>query len=186
MTRNPTWVQQDYQFYNDNGVQGSATTKGAINNSVNITQGTKFRLRVNFGDTNNATQNNTRSVNLQLNINGGGWNDVTGATGISYTTSAFVSDGNNDPNERLSNIVGTSFTGAWEEFDTNNTTTSQTWADNYTEYEFCLLENGVTAGQSVQFRLLTSSDETPAITNTPTITVVAAVSWSGYSFDVTI
>lgn len=186
MTRDPNWVQQDYQFYNDNGVQGAATTKAAINTPVDITQGTKFRLRVNFGDTNNATQNNTRSVTLQLNIGGGGWNDVTGATAIAYTTSTYVSDGNNDPNERLSNIGGTSFDGTWEEFDTNNTTTSRTWADDYTEYEYCLLENGVTADVSVTFRLLTSSDETVTQTNVPTITVRAPVTWSGYSFDVTI
>lgn len=173
VAKSPSWVQENFRFRLDDGSQASATYYAAENITASITINTVFRLRLNVGDIGAANQSNNVSWKIQYNVNAAGWNTV-GATGpVVYSTSGFVTDGNNDANERLTGIGGSTFNSAWQEFDDNNALTAQTWNDDYTEYEFAL-DTSVTAGASVQYRVIASDGNVPTITNTPTSIAVGA------------
>lgn len=179
--RNPTWVEQDYRFYNDDGAAGSNTPMVAINTTTSIQISTKFRVVINIGDTNNATQNNVTGWRLQYRRNAGSWVHVNDDSNVTSTTSTFNSDGDSLGAQRLNSITGSIFDATFDQFcSADAITTEQTWADDFTEYEFCLVLGGaVAATDTIDLRLVTEStviaDGTvPTITNTPTLTATAA------------
>jgi len=175
LTRNPTWVAQNYHLYADTGAPAS-TALAAQDTAANVTVGSKFRLRVNVGDTNNANTANVGSWVLQYNVNGGAFTTVGAATAVRYATSGdsgSFSDGT-ALTQDLSAIVGSAYQTTWDEADTNNSVPSRTWGDTYTEYEYCLQLSGVSAGDTVTFRMLSPSTSTAVtFTNVPTVNAVA-------------
>ena len=48
LTRNPTWVAQNYHLYADTGAPGS-TALAAQDTAADVGVGSKFRMRVNLG-----------------------------------------------------------------------------------------------------------------------------------------
>jgi hypothetical protein len=168
-TRNPVWEQHDYRWRADDGSQAAASFLAAENTAYDLqvfnvgVSGTIFRLRANWGDTNNANANNTNiSAKLQFRKNGGTYADVvTGSGDVRLVASAHVSDANNDPNQRLSGFTGASFSTSFQEFDSNGTTTARTWADNYTEYEFSLRVVTASVGDNFEFRIVTNAGAVP-------------------------
>jgi len=187
VARNPTWSHGNWRFYNDDGGFGAATPIAGENVIPIIyeTRTSAFRIRFAAGDTNNATQNNVRSFRLQCNVDGAGWVDVT-ATGaiITATDDSGIADGANDANQRLSGLAGSTFQSAWVEFDEDNVLTSRTWADTYTEYEFCLKVGTAVAGNQIDFRMITSSDEAFVPGGSPVLYIEAEPTFVGYSFGI--
>lgn len=171
-TRTPTWVEQDYRFYRDDAAQGSNTALAALNTAATVNIGQNFRLVVNVGDTNNANSGNSTAWKLQFRIGTGSWTDVGAATAVRYATSAYVTDGTQYTTQRLGSITGSTYTNTYNEFDSNNTLTSRTWADQFCEYDFCLLahSSGVSTGNTLTFRVVTTGNTVPTITNTATAT----------------
>lgn len=179
-TRTPLFTEQDYRFYKDDAVQASATAWAAINTTTSIPLDQAFRLVVNLGETNNANSANSLAFKLQYRIGAGTWTDVGSGTAIRFTTGAgLVSDANNYATQRLNTITSATYTSSYNEFDTNNTLTTRTWAAQGCEYEFLLIAptgGGAVATNSITFRLVTTGNVTVNTqTNVPTYTVTAAL-----------
>jgi hypothetical protein len=150
---NPVWQHVNWLFRKDDGTLSTATdfVVGGENTAItaddNYVNGTKFRLRVDFGDDNAADSNNTGiSVKLQYSLNSGTWTDVpttAGDDGIAMASSdQSITDGDGDTTQRLSGITGSTFNSAYSEYDENNSTATHTWQDDFGEFEFCMVVNG--------------------------------------------
>ena len=175
MTRSPTWRQQNYRLRNDDGTMSAATWIADENTAGNVQNGSNFRLRIDIGDTNNATTGNTTGFKLQFAVNGGTWTDVGGATAISTANSTYHTDGAADNAQRLSGVTGADagWQVTWTEFIEDGVSTSRTWTDDYTEYEFSLKANSVSVGDTITFRLATTGGTAITPVNTATANIVA-------------
>jgi hypothetical protein len=172
-TRAAVWVAQDYRFRNDDGTLATATWRANENTAATIPLAGKFRLRVNVGETNNANSANVTAWKLQFRVGSGSWTDVGAATAIKYATSGTVADAATETTQRLSSIAGSAFNSSFVEFDSNNSLTSRTWADDFTEYEFCLENDSAVVSDVITFRPVLAGGTVPTITNTATATVTA-------------
>ena len=115
-------AQQDFRFRNDDGSEATATFMGSGNNeNQTIDADTIFRLRIVLEET--AGGNSNAGFDLQYDLNGVGYEDVTGATPIQAVASA------TDPNPGDDDLMATArlgFSGTYVSgrFDDDGATTS--------------------------------------------------------------
>ncbi|UCD78513.1 MAG: hypothetical protein JSW26_24375, partial [Desulfobacterales bacterium] len=80
----PQYTQASFRARNDNGSETSATWTAAANTNWTQMVDKTFRLRFLVQDTGSAEADKT--LQLEYNLNSGGWNDVTGSSSVVKAT----------------------------------------------------------------------------------------------------
>lgn len=181
--RDPTWQSGHYRFYEDDAGLGAATPYANEDIAASIPLDTTFRLRLNWGESNNQTEGVSIAPYLQYKIGAGSWVTVGAATAVKYTSSSqSITDGDDDTADRISTSpTGVASSSGTQEFDDNNATASQSWADQWGELEFCLQMDSasISGGDSITFQIVYSGDTAlDGYDTTPTINVPNDVSIS--------
>ena len=178
---NPVWVSGHYHFYADDAVLGSETSLANEDVSASVDVDTNFRLRINWGESAGQTEATSIAPYLQYRINSGSWVTVGAATAVKYVTSSHNTDGDDDSADRISTApTGCASSSGDQQFDTNNTTTSRAYADQYGELIFNLQMDSasISNNDTVDFQLVYGSDTAfNSYDTTPSVTAVAAAAY---------
>ena len=103
----PAYDQDTFRARNDNGNETAATWKAAAD--ANWTQKVDENFRVRFVVQETAgVSDNDKTFQLEYNLNGGGWNDVTGASSVvrAWALAQCRRRGRHHPADRLGNPGG--------------------------------------------------------------------------------
>jgi hypothetical protein len=183
---NPGFSQVGYITRFDYGGDDNLIARALPNQTVYINQEENFRLRFRVKYV-NTPAGNSESFQLQRNLNGAGWVNVTGASTIVQSSpSSHIVDGSNT-RDLLSVLLGDSgsFIQANNGVDTANgvagpVTFSLTEPNEIIDLEYCvkILTTGTSAGNTIQFRVadaigvaLGSYTATPTVIVPPTTTL---------------
>lgn len=179
----PNWVQGNYRWHDDVATFGTnwLSNENAAP-TVSFQNGDVVRLRIDFGDDASASFENAETLQLQYRVDTGGgfgsWTNMPadgGGDPVHYYNGA-ATQGTNDSTQRLSGIANSTYTGSFNEYSENGATGSDTYSDQYGEFEFCLRfdPDNANGGDRFQFRVITGTSDVPTINNTPDVTIVAA------------
>lgn len=173
LNRTPIYAAGEWQFFADTGNPGS-TSLASVNTNASVGSQTKFRFRAVVGETNNANTSNTGAWRLQFRVNGtGGYATVATASGACRATTssdAGFTDGNMA--QLLTTLSGSTYNTAYDEAETANATASQTWADDSTEYEWCLIASGLNPNDYIEFQVLDPAGAVKTFASVPQITLL--------------
>lgn len=172
-----TLDQDRFRIRNDDGSETTATWKAALNTNASLEVDTNWRIRFTTQETGGA--DGTPVAQLQYNLAGAGWNNVSAASSVARasaspnladgtaTTAQLGTPAPADPTDFVA--------GSFDEVDGTGASMSL-MADKFTEHEYCfqIRSADVTNGQTIQLRLVNTATVYGAYTNTPTITVVEA------------
>jgi len=168
--------QDSYRARNDNGGETTATWTVAVNTNWTQMVNKTFRLRFLVQETAGSADNN-KTLQLEYNLNSGGWNDVTGSSSVvKATATANVVDAA-DTTQQLGS--GT-FVSTNAGFDEANGAVGGASLDfsgsDEVEVEFSLqiVSGDVSNGDTLQLRV----KGLDIYTNTPTIAVTGAGTFS--------
>ena len=110
----PSLDQDSYAFYND-GTESGSTIIGTANNPQTLDADTTYQVRFLIQEANGGSSNSNQ-FQLQYNLNGGGWNNVTGTSNVVRSTAgALTEDGNTT--QRLGSGTFISSNGGQDEVD---------------------------------------------------------------------
>lgn len=169
---NPNTEQLSFRGRNDDGSESGATWKVLVN--TDWTQAVDENFRVRFEIEEDAGASFTLDPQLQYNLNGAGWNNVTGASSVvRATASPNVADGAATTNQLTQSGLGF-VAGVFDEVD--GLAGSQTLNNQHTEVEYCvqIRSADVNNGDTVQLRVTDAGTALNVYTQTPTITVSEA------------
>ena len=171
----PLWDQDSFRGYDDDGAQGAATVKAAINTNWTQNVDENFRIRFVIQEYAGTTENPTLAVKLQYNKDGDGWNDVTDVSSVvrMYSTAYYASG-----DDATQIIGGGDFVANnnWlDETDGVTAATTDLFLANYEcECEFCcrIQSGNVQNLDNIELRIV-QSDGTllDNYTNTPAIDI---------------
>ena len=170
-----TLDQDRFRIRNDDGSETTATWKAALDTNASLEVDTNWRIRFTTQETGGA--DGTPVAQLQYNLAGAGWNNVTDASSVvrasaspnvadgAATTAQLGTPAPADPTDFVA--------GSFDEVNGAGASMSL-MADKFTEHEYCfqILSADVTDAQTIQLRLVNTSTVYAAYTSTPTITVV--------------
>jgi hypothetical protein len=185
----PTWVAEDYRWYDDDGAPEAATPLGNENTAIGISPGDKIRLRVNAGETAGAagTGLHTGGWTLQFKVDSGSFTTVGAATDVRYFDSTNMTNGTAIPiTDFVLNWSGAGVARAWgDECEDGLSASNGDWASDNCEIEYTVDFFNVNPGEQITFRLI-APDGTSAVTftNVPTVDVVAIVKPGVGSLDI--
>ena len=178
MPGTPTLDQNAFRARNDNGSETTATWKAA--NNTNWSQAVDTNFRVRFLIQEKAGNNPVNmTCQLQYNLAGAGWNNVTGSSSVVRASSSTQFTDGTLTTEQMGGAQSFS-DGEMDEVDgLCNAPEADMGANQETEFEFSLQIRSVdvTNGQTLQLRC-TYNVGTATYTNTPTITVVEGTSYT--------
>lgn len=173
----PILGQTHFRFRNDNGDESAASWKDDLDASISLSPNDQYRLRFAIEESNGA-EVSASDYRLKCSVNGGAYNDIPGNAAPAASSSQFTG-----PVSTTQQISSGSFgTGKLVELGTDSVkypVNLSIPANGVTEIEFTLV---IPAGQSIDdtldFRIY-DQDNNPlgSYSNTPRITVVAAVTW---------
>ena len=179
--------QKTFRGRNDDGDETTATWKETAGTDFTQIVDTNFRIRFEVQETAGCAKNNFTTIQLQYNLGGVGWNDVTGASSVVRSfASANLADGAATTDQLA---VGTGAFVGGGGFDEVNgiagSTAMDVSASGHFEVEYCIqiLSAGVTDGATLQLRVTDGGSAFAAYDDTPTITVsepapaVTGVGW---------
>ena len=193
--RDYDWNQRSFRFRNDDDDEINATWRQLVNVDDTLETDTNYRIRFML-ELDDGIRNSGPRAYLQYNHEGGGWNQVTGASSvIKLVTSIEFTDG--DPTTQQlgsGTFVGTDNRGmldaggVYAGKDPNDGTATSEWLPDYeTEYEICFQVKSADVSQSdtielrlVEQRVPTNGNDYTSVgspwpfttyTQTPTITV---------------
>jgi hypothetical protein len=172
----PSWLADDYQFFEDDAGIGSATSLAAVNTAPSVAPGTQVRLRVNVGEEAGAAGTGEHSAGwtLQYKIDSGSWTTLGAATTVQYFDSSNLSNGTaiGVANYVLS-YSGSAVQRDWgDECEDGVSLSGNIWSNDYCEIEYTVDLNTVSAGSQVTFRVLAPDGSTAVtFTNVPTIDI---------------
>ena len=177
--------QSAFRGRNDDGSETTATWKAAENTNWSQAVGENFRVRFELEETAGGNTKGAAScrnqVNLQYNLNGAGWNNVSGSSSVVRLVASSQFAGPVQCTDQMTTSGASFLAGsgcALVESLTLGTIAVPT--SQSVQYEFCLqiVAADVTNGQTIQLRALSVNTSTgngevlDTYTNTPTITVV--------------
>jgi len=175
MSTTPVLVQNAWWGRNDNGTETTATFKGAQGSNWTQDVDTKFRIRFRIQETAGGAAAN-RIFQLQRNLAGGGWVDVTGSSLVVQSVDSTTVADAATTTTQMTGGTG-AYIGATAFDDVNGAAGGNSLdmaASGHTEVEFCvqILSADVTNGQEIQFQVTANNLASwPAI---PTVTVSEA------------
>jgi hypothetical protein len=141
-----------YQWFNDDGEEDASTSVAAINTSADLEVDTPYQLRI--GVDNWGGSSNDVDAQLQRNLGGAGFGDVTGAsTIVQATAGAYVTDG--EPTDERLNQGATFVAGECE--NANGATGTVTVGDTEeTEFLFVItiVSGDVSDNDTITFDLV--------------------------------
>ena len=177
--RNPVWAATNFRFYDDTGFPGTglALENIAVTATEGVLPGDSIQLRMDHGETGAADNANTGTFTLQVDVDGGGFNNVTTTVtdDVFLFNSSNLTDGTGITTQLLLGIAGSGFASGFGEQDEDNSFTSQTWSDDFGESHFALQFNsGLTGGEVFTFRWLDPASVALAPANSPVITLDTA------------
>jgi hypothetical protein len=83
----------EWQGHDDDAGEWSANTKAAANTNWTQAVDENFRIRFGIEETGGDTPGNNRTVQLQYNLAGAGWNNVTGSSSVVQASAGNQTDG---------------------------------------------------------------------------------------------
>ncbi|MGD8764382.1 MAG: DUF2341 domain-containing protein, partial [Desulfobacteraceae bacterium] len=176
----PAYDQDAFRARNDDGNETTATWKAAANTNWTQKVDENFRVRFVVQETAGISDND-KSFQLEYNLNGGGWNDVTGASSVVRSwASPNVADGVDTAQQVGSGTFVTPNAG----FDEVNGQTGGTSLDfsgsDEVELEFSLQIRSVDVSNDDTIQLRVKGLNTYA--NTPTVTVTGILEFVQAAF----
>lgn len=172
------WNQKSFRGRNDDGNETTATWKA--NQSVNWTQAvdTNFRVRLEPQETAACAKNNV-VWQLQYNLNGAGWVNVTGSSSVVRSSaSPNVTDGVGTTDQLTAGTGtfqgGSGTTGGFDEVNgAAGGASMDVAASGHSECEFCVQIRGVDVADAdtVQLRATDNGTAFAAYDATPSVTV---------------
>ena len=171
----PAYDQDSFAFYND-GTESGSTIIGSVNTNPALELDTTYLVRFLVQETAGGTGNNT-SIQFEYNLNGAGWNNVTGTSSvIRATDSANLTDGGNTT-QRIGAGTYLTTNGGIDDVDGLAGGANLDFAGNDEAemlYAFQIRSADVSAGDTIQLRCTENSGTlVTTYTNTPTVTAVA-------------
>ena len=164
------------RFRADDGNETGATWLALADTApTTITAGSTFRFRHDVRETSGGGTT-IDSTDLQVQVNGGSWANVSAVTQIAETTSTHFSDLTATTQQIT---VGGSFTAGQLREDASLGTTRLS-ANQRTEHEFVLLVNGPTAGNTFALRVINATTSAVLYTG-PTVTISAGGGGTAHS-----
>jgi hypothetical protein len=166
----PQYTQDSFRVRNDNGGETDSTWTEAANTDWTQMVDKNFRARFLVQET-AGIADSSKTFQLEYNLNGGGWNDVTGSSAvIKATVTANVTDGV-DTTQQLGSGLFATPNGGFDEADGQVGSMNFAGSDEV-ELEFSLqiVGSDVSNGDTIQLRV--KGLDTYA--NTPTVTVTGA------------
>lgn len=171
-----TLEQNSYRARYDNGTESTATWQAAVNTPWTQDTGVIFRVRFLVKETTAGHVDNV-TLKLQYNLEGAGWNDVTGASSVVRAVdSLWFPPFATDTTQQLG--VGTFLSdndGCDHDYDgIVGGTVLDFVGSEETELEFAIkvIKADVSDGDEIQLRLVNSDDSLlTTYTETPTLTV---------------
>lgn len=172
---NPTYVQSAFRGRSGDTVALNDNTTWAANLNTNWSQNvdTTFRVRIEVEETATANQFNTLAPQLQYNLNGAGWVNVTTTSSV---VRAVVS-GQFNEGDATTNILASSARGFVASTGSEDGLAgSATLSNQHTEAEFSiqLLSANVANNDSIQLRLSDAGAALNTYSQTPTVTAIGA------------
>lgn len=168
--------QDSFRGRNDDGNETTATWKDTANTnfSVDIDADAQFRIRFLIQETSGVAEADF-SEQLQYNLNGAGWNNVTGASSvIRGVLSSNYADGDDTTQQIGAGTFVTPNSGMVEGDGGPASATEPDFAgSDETEFEFMLeIQAGdVVDTDTIQLRVTKAGTALDTYTNTPTVTV---------------
>lgn len=167
----PTMDQDSFAFYND-GTESGSTIIGSVNANPSLPTDTTYLIRFLIQETNGGTDTNN-SFQLQYNLGGAGWNNVTSTSSV---VRAIASGNLTDGGATTQRIGAGTFisTNACVDSGDGNTGTVSFAGNDEVEvlYSFQIRSADVTPGAQIQLQITNGNGSTQVYTNTPTITAV--------------
>ncbi|NIQ91673.1 MAG: DUF2341 domain-containing protein, partial [Deltaproteobacteria bacterium] len=166
--------QDSFRARNDNGDETTSTWTAAANTNWTQMVDKNFRVRFLVQETSGIADSG-KTFQLEYNLNGGGWNDVTGSSSVvKATATANVTDGANTTQQLGSGTYVPTNAGFDE---ANGQVGSMDFAgSDEVEVEFSLQIVGTDVSNSDTIQLRVNGLDT--YTNTPTVTVTGAGTFS--------
>jgi hypothetical protein len=168
----PQYDQDSFRALNDNGDEATATWRATANTNWTQIVDKTFRVRFLVQETAGAADSN-KSFQLEYSLNGGGWNDVTGASLVVETAAtANVTDAV-DTTQQLGSGTFVTPNAGFDEADGLVGGASLDFGGNdevEVEYSLQIVGTDVSNGDTIQLRVKALD----TYTNTPTITVTGA------------
>lgn len=168
-------TQAGFRGYADTGGEGT-NPKAAENTDWSQVVDENFRVRFVVDETNSGGENNV-NLQLQYNLNSGGWNNVTGSSSVVQAVASGQVTDEGATTRQLTSGSGTFLTGAFDEADgiagSNNQIDFTDGQDEVTEVEYVLqiLSGDVGDGDTLELRVVRSGGTLDAWTQTPSLTV---------------
>jgi hypothetical protein len=174
----PSYTQASFRGKHDTGGETSTDWIAALNTNFGYPADTTFRIRFLVQETLDLAESDV-SFQLQYNLGGAGWNNVTGSSSVARSTAGGLTEGG-DTTQQIGSGTFVTPNAGQDETDgvAGGTALDFTTTPNQeVELEFCLqLRSADTSpGNTVQFRLQKDGGDLDAYSNTPTVTVVEAV-----------
>jgi hypothetical protein len=165
----PAYDQDAFRARNDNGNETTATWKAAADTNWTQKVDENFRVRFVVQETAGVSDND-KTFQLEYNRNGGGWNDVTGASSV---VRAWASPNVTDGIDTTQQVGSGTFVTPNAGFDEVNGQSGGTSLDfsgsDEVELEFCVQIRSVDVSNDDTIQLRVKGLTT--YTNTPTATV---------------
>lgn len=171
--QSPAYDQSDFRGREDDGGESAATWITTTNTDWTELYTDVFRLRLAVTETNGGSTGGGVEFQLQYNLNGAGWNNITTSSSVvQATTSEYFADGDTTTQQ----ITTNTFTGGEMaedgiagdvnkiEFSGNDI--------NECEWKLDFVDADVSNNDTIQFRaILGDGTLLDSYTNTPTVTV---------------
>jgi trimeric autotransporter adhesin len=163
-----TFAQAAFRGRDDDGSQTAATWKDVAN--ANWSQNVDENFRVRFAVTNGG-MTGTLIPQLQYNLGGAGWNNVTTTSDVvrAVTSTHFTHD--DTTTQQIS--AGTFTAGRMSATGTATGIAYGALGDTEAEYNLQIRSADVADGNTIQLRVINDATALDTYTNTPTVTVVA-------------
>jgi hypothetical protein len=172
--------QDSFRGRNDDGTETTASWIALANTNwtQDIDADAQFRVRFLIQETAGVAEADFQEI-LQYNLNGAGWNNVTGASSvIRGVLSSNYADGDNTTQQIGAGTFITTNAGMVEGDGGPASTTAPDFAgSDETEFEFMLEIQAadVVDADTIQLRVTNNGTALGTYTNTPTVTVTEAV-----------
>lgn len=166
----PSFTQVTFRGRNDDGSESGATWKDTQGNDWTQDTGVNFRIRFLIDET--ASRVWSLTFNLYYQINGGGYNAVTGSTPVQFSLSSNFADGD-DCTSQLTGGSGTFLTNNNGMKETTGGAINSGGAGQYFDTEWCLKIDSaqVSDGDTINLRIYNGTAAIAVYTDTPVITV---------------
>jgi hypothetical protein len=177
---NPTLNQDHYRWGSDGTETGHGweEAEDTAFSSTNLELDTTYFLRILLQE-NGGGSTGANTYQLQYNVDGAGWNDVTGASSnVRAVATSNIADDAVTTN-RLAGGSGTFISGRFDEADGDTTTSITITTNNFTEVMYSIQFRSAdlpTTGATVTFQLVASGDSSIDNYNvTPTANIPASL-----------